>query len=229
MKVTAGVGGPQEIPRPEIWTVGDPAPWSEIPRRQRSIDLDDLAGRLAARSPGEQLTGAPPPRRDSAVLIPLWDDDGEAAVILTRRTRAMRAHSGEVSFPGGGLDDGETLWEAAVREAEEEIGLARHLPTVIGELDRLVTMSSKARIHPFVARLDEVPPLAANPVEVDRILAVDLSVLLADGVFREERWHMPQFGGERVINFFELDGDTVWGATATMLRQLLVVALDLER
>lgn len=228
MKVTAGRGGEQQIPRPAEWSRGGPAPWSHLPESARRVDLGRLASSLAEREPGTSLTGAPPPKRDSAVLIPLWDDSGEAAVILTRRTRAMRSHSGEVSFPGGGQDAGESLWETAVREAEEEIGLPRGLPAPIGELDHLVTFSSQARIHPYVARLDRVPELTPSPIEVDRILAVDLSVLAADGVFHEERWRMPQFDGERAITFFELDGDTVWGATATMLRQLLVVGLGLE-
>ena len=228
VKVTAGRGGEQQIPRPAEWSPGGPAPWAELDPSDRRVDLDLLATRLAEREPGTSLTGAPPPRRNSAVLIPLWDDDGEAAVILTRRTRAMRTHSGEVSFPGGGQDPGESLWETALREAEEEIGLPRHLSTHLGELDHLVTFSSQARIHPYVARLEVVPDLRPSPVEVDRILAVDLSVLASADVYREERWRMPQFDGVRTITFFELDGDTVWGATASMLRQLLVIGLDLE-
>ena len=117
MKVTAGRGGEQSIPRPAEWSLGGPAPWAHLPTSARTVDLEVLSERLAGRVPGARLTGAPPPKRDSAVLIPLWDDAGEAAVILTRRTRAMRAHSGEVSFPGGGQDPGESLWETAVREA----------------------------------------------------------------------------------------------------------------
>ena len=228
VKIRAGDGGEQTIPRPKEWTPGGPAPWADIALGDRYVDLDRLASVLARRAPGVSTTGAPPPRRDSSVLIPLYDDAGQAAVILTRRTKSMRSHSGEVSFPGGGQDAGESLWETAVREAEEEIGLPRTAPKMIGELDRLATFSSKARIHPFVAVIDDVPPLRPSPVEVDKIFAVDLSVLAAPGVFREERWNMPQLPGERTITFFELDGDTIWGATATMLRQLLVVGLGLE-
>lgn len=228
MKVSAGGGGEQSIPRPERWEVGDAAPWAHLTPGDRRFGLDDLARALDGRVPGVRTTGAPPPRRDSAVLVPLFVEHDEVAVILTRRTRGMRSHSGEVSFPGGGQDEGETLWDTARREAEEEIGLPRAVPTLVGELDRLATFSSHARIHPFVAHLDEVPELVASPAEVDRIFAVDLSVLLEDGVFREERWWMPQFNGDRVITFFELDGDTVWGATATLLRQLLVLGLGLD-
>ena len=228
MKVTAGSGGDQSIPRPTEWRPGGPAPWAHLSPDRRVVDLDRLTTTLIGREPGSRLTGAPPPKRDSAVLIPLYVEDDDLAVILTRRTRRMRAHSGEVSFPGGGQDAGESLWETATREAEEEIGLARHIPRQVGELDRLVTFSSKAQIHPFVAVVDDVPPLVPSPVEVDRIFAVDLSVLAADGVFREERWKMPQFDDERTITFFELDGDTVWGATATLLRQLLEIGLGVE-
>jgi len=228
VNVGSGQGGQQIIPRPERWRVGGPAPWADLSPSRRRIDLDRLTQQLAGREPGSLVTGAPPPRRDSAVLIPLWESGGEVAVALTRRTRAMRAHSGEVSFPGGGQDPGESLWQTALREAEEEIGLPRHLPSLIGELDRLITFSSQARIHPYVATLTEQPVLTPSPDEVDRILTVDLSVLAADAVFREEHWSIPGLASERVITFFELDGDTVWGATATMLRQLLMVGMGLE-
>ena len=94
----------------------------------------------------------------------------------------------------------------------------------MGELDHLSTISSRSYIAPFVGLLAARPTLVANPSEVDAVLIVACSELLADGVFREERW--PIFGADRPIVFFELVGDTVWGATAAMLRQLLGILTD---
>ena len=215
-------GGPQRIPRPDNWTPGNPAPWLHA----TDVDLDTLERRLLTRTSGYQLTGAPPPKRHTAVLIALYSDP-EPTVVLTRRTQQMRAHSGEVSFPGGGQDPGESLWDTACREAREEIQLDTTLARRIGELDHLTTVSSQARIVPYVARLSQPPSMTANPDEVDEILLVSLSELLLPEVYREERWQWPGSNQQRPIYFFDLFGDTVWGATANLLRQLLVTALGL--
>ena len=215
-------GGPQHIPRPDNWTPGNPAPWLHA----TDVDLDTLERRLLTRTAGYQQTGAPPPKRHSAVLIALYSDP-EPTVVLTRRTQQMRAHSGEVSFPGGGQDPGESLWDTACREAREEIQLDTTLARRIGELDHLTTVSSQARIVPYVARLSQPPSMTANPDEVDEILLVSLSELLLPEVYREERWQWPGSNQQRPIYFFDLFGDTVWGATANLLRQLLVTALGL--
>lgn len=215
-------GGPQRIPRPDNWTPGNPAPWLHA----TDVDLDTLERRLLTRTAGYQQTGAPPPKRHSAVLIALYSDP-EPTVVLTRRTQQMRAHSGEVSFPGGGQDPGESLWDTACREAREEIQLDTTLARRIGELDHLTTVSSQARIVPYVARLSQPPSMTANPDEVDEILLVSLSELLLPEVYREERWQWPGSNQQRPIYFFDLFGDTVWGATANLLRQLLVTALGL--
>ena len=213
-------GGPQHIPRPDGWSRGSPAPWSP----DATIDLDVLERHLTTRVAGYQRTGAPPPKRDSAVLIAVYADP-EATVVLTRRTQKMRTHSGEVSFPGGAQALGETLWETACREAREEVQLATSLLRRIGELDHLTTVSSRARIVPLVARVTQAPSLVANPDEVDAILQVPLSELLLPGVYREEIWKWPGSTQERPVYFFELHGDTIWGATANLLRQLLMTAL----
>ena len=216
-------GGPQRIPRPDNWALGNPAPWPLT----AAVDLDTLERRLLTRTPGYQQTGVPPPKRHSAVLIALYSNP-EPVVVLTRRTQQMRAHSGEVSFPGGGQNPGESLWDTACREAREEIRLDTSLVRKIGELDHLTTVSSQARIVPYVARLSQPPSMTANPDEVDEILCVPLSELLLPGVYREERWQWPGSNQERPVYFFDLVGDTVWGATANLLRQLLVTALGLS-
>ena len=157
----------------------------------------------------------------SAVLAPLYDRGGEAHVVLTRRSRRMRAHAGEVSFPGGRVEEGDAdLVATALREAEEEIGLDPATVEIIGELDHLATVTSGSFIVPWVGAMPGLPDLLPCSEEVDAVLHVPLSELMAPGVFREERWSFGE-GLDRPIVFFDLVGDTVWGATAAMLRQLL--------
>jgi 8-oxo-dGTP pyrophosphatase MutT (NUDIX family) len=199
-----------------------------VPEQGRRIGIEDIRRALHGRTPGELWTGVPPPPRTSAVLVGLYEEGAQTHVVLTRRSDRLRSHSGEVSFPGGGQDDGETLWETALREAHEEIGL-RAPVREMGELDHLRTVSSNSAIVPFVAELpDGRPDLVANPAEVDAILLVPLSELLLDEVYREERWRWPHQGATRPMHFFELVGDTVWGATARMLVQLLGLGLGVD-
>ena len=163
--------------------------------------------------------------RPSAVLAPVYDEDGVANVILTRRTWAMRTHQGEVSFPGGRVDPGETSMDAARREAKEEIGLDPSMVEIVGELDHLSTVSSQSFIVPYVGVLPGRPEVHPNPDEVDAVLHVPLAELADPANFREEIWTFPD-GYDRSIYFFELVGDTVWGMTAALLRQLLGLLTD---
>lgn len=159
--------------------------------------------------------------RGSAVLLPIYEtDDGGLNIVLTRRSARMRSHSGEVSFPGGGQDPGETFFETAVREAYEEIDLTDPVE-VVGELDHLQTVTSRSFIVPIVGLLPRRPTLTPNPDEVDYVIDVPVAEFLLDEVYREERWGLPPL--DRPLYFFELYGDTVWGATAYMLRNLLAV------
>lgn len=160
--------------------------------------------------------------RAAAVLAALYDDSGEAHVVLTRRAWHLRSHRGEVSFPGGGRDPGEDLADTARREAWEEVGLDPSSVEMIGELDHLSTYTSGSWIVPYVAALPTRPELSGAPAEVEAVLHVPLSELMGDDTFHEERWEI--FGAWRSIYFFEIVGDTIWGATAAMLRQLLGLA-----
>lgn len=155
----------------------------------------------------------------SAVLAPIYEEDGLAHVILTRRSWNLRAHRGEISFPGGRSEPYDAdLVATALRETHEEVGIEPSVVEVVGQLPPLMTLSS-AFIAPFVGVLRELPEMKPDPREVEEIREVPLSLLLADGVYHQEIW--PREGAEVPLHFFELPGDTVWGATASMLFQLL--------
>jgi len=216
-------GGPQRIPTPEASRPGGPPPWP-VPAAAPPA-VADVATILGAYDPVEIVRGPPtdrPPRpgRRSAVLIALYDGPEGATTILTRRPQHMRKHAGEIAFPGGAIDaDDASPWAAALREADEEVALPRHLPQQLGQLDRFITGASFSLVTPFVAALDSVPELVPSPDEVDRILHVPLAELMAPGVYREELWTRDD--REHSIHFFDLIDETVWGATALMLHRLL--------
>src|SRR5690242_16816243 len=121
--------GRQRIPRPPRWRLGDPPPWSAVPAEQRRhITTAKVRTALERVGPSQPWGRAGPVELGdeslpAAVLVALFEDADEAHVVLTRRSSNLRAHTGEVSFPGGRLDPGEEPVSAALREATEEVGL----------------------------------------------------------------------------------------------------------
>ena len=213
-------GGSQVIPRPPDHRPGGPPPWSHLSPDQRRVSVDRVVE--AVRGLGEPRPipgGAPPGARPSAVLVPVYEEAGEAVLVLTRRAQHLRLHKGEVSFPGGRQEPGEAPHETALREAEEETALSPATVEVVGELDSLATFSSSSLVVPIVGRLTARPDLVAHEAEVEAILHVRVSQLLDDDTYREELWRFPQ--GYHALHFFEIPGDTIWGATARILHQLL--------
>lgn len=164
--------------------------------------------------------------RHSAVLVVLHDGELGPEVLFTKRSSALRNHRGEISFPGGRVDPGETVVQAALREAWEEVALDPALVTVHGELDHLATFVSASHIVPVVATVAARPELTAHVAEVDRIFWVPLAELAGVETFREEWWG--DVAVERPIFFFELTDETVWGATARILHQLLRLAHEVD-
>ena len=170
----------------------------------------------------------PPPRPDSiaaAVLMPLFGatGSGEARMVLTKRPETMPSHQGQIAFPGGKIDPAvdATPRDAALREAEEEIGLRRAAVEVIAELPSVGTAVGQFVMTPFVGLMEPRPELVADAREVDRVFDVALAELLDPDAYWSEVW---QFWGEaRLMHFFDLDDETVWGATARVLADFLAV------
>ena len=161
------------------------------------------------------------------MLVLLYEQGDEPWVVLTRRASHLRHHAGEVSFPGGRREPGDAdLWATALREAAEEISLDPGAVRPVGRLDSFVTVGSRSLVCPFVATAARRPELVGDPAEVERVLHVALSELTDPDTWREEVWSLGEaFGGERTMTFFELAGDTVWGATASVLRRLLKITI----
>ena len=161
--------------------------------------------------------------RASAVLIPLFDGESGPELVFTRRSQDLTNHKGEISFPGGRLDGGESALDAALREAHEEIDLAPNHVEIIGQLTPLNTYVSKSHIVPIVGFLKDKPSLHARNAEVDRVFTVPVADLVRIDTYTEEQWGEPpdQFR----LHFFHLDDETIWGATGRMLYQIISIGL----
>jgi 8-oxo-dGTP pyrophosphatase MutT (NUDIX family) len=219
--------GQQRIPRPDSARPGGAPPWSDVPHgRRKAVTLDAVRAAMATMGPAQPWPPAVPASQmpfqgdPAAVLVPLFEEDGQARVILTRRSSKLRSHTSEVSFPGGRLEPDESPLAAALREAGEEIGLNTEDVEILGQLEPLATLSSRSGITPFVGVLPGRPELHPNPHEVEHAFDVALVELMDERVYREERWDTP-WAEDRPVHFFDLPHDIVWGATARILHQLL--------
>ena len=179
---------------------------------------------VAERPPGQAVAPVET-LRSSAVLVTIADGQHGAEVLLTRRSETLRSHRGEISFPGGRVDAGETFEAAALREASEEVALNPTAVELHGRLEPISTMASRSFIVPVVGTVESHPVLQPSAAEVDRILWVPLAELTRTDTFREELWDFD--GARRPMFFFELDDETIWGATARILHQLLRVTLGI--
>ena len=245
---------PQVVPRPPTWRPGAPAPWAAAPEAQRTgIDIgrvlraldglgqrgpvpDDVGGDAMFRGATIVNESELPSLKEvnAGVLVALFEEDREARVILTRRSSRLRTHKGEVSFPGGRVNEGEDAAAAARREAHEEVDLDPALATMVGWLHPVTTLASPALILPVVAALPRRPHLVASPREVERIFDVTLAELADPAIYHEERWQVP---GRNIpaspdnsfaVRFFEVSGELIWGATARMLSELLTIVVTGE-
>ena len=225
-------GGRQRIPRPPTARPGSPPSWARLSPEERRFTLDEVRAACAAL-PAPRRPLAPSTARPAAVLVALFEEATggqplDTRVFLTKRPDTMPSHQGEIAFPGGKLDDAldGSLRDAALREAQEEIGLDPRSVEVVAELDSMVTVMGRFVLTPFVGLLPGRPELSPDPTEVVSVFDVALSELLDDATFREERWDVPPgmggtAGRNRPIHFFELPGETVWGATAHILAGFL--------
>ena len=160
-----------------------------------------------------------PAAREAATLLLIYPVDGELVIPLTVRHPELPSHPGEVSLPGGAVDPGDaSLEDTALREAEEEIGLARISVHVVGRLDLVWIPVSNFELVPVVAVADERPILDPQAEEVAEIVELPLSRLLADDGITEEEIELP--GVVLRTGVYRWKDLRVWGATARTLAML---------
>jgi 8-oxo-dGTP pyrophosphatase MutT (NUDIX family) len=159
----------------------------------------------------------PPQTALAAVLAPIVASERGVRMVFTKRTDTLSRHAGEISFPGGLLDHGEEPATAALREAEEELGLKPSDVDLLGALPPVHTHVSGILILPFVGWLGSDLRFSPNEAEIADILEFPLSELVSRGGETEfER------EGRRFQTYvYEMDGHTIWGATARILHSFI--------
>jgi 8-oxo-dGTP pyrophosphatase MutT (NUDIX family) len=202
------------------------------------LSLDDLRRELPSRLtnlPGldAQRRMAPVPRhgwtpgllpddaRPAAALLALYPDAAGAGFLLTKRSSELPKHRGQVSLPGGAVDPGESLAQAALREAHEEIGITPGTVDLLGMLTPVHIPVSGFVMHPVVGCLRARPLTVAAPGEVSRVIEVPVVELLDPG--RHRTVVSVRDGIEFEMPYFDLDGEQVWGATAMVLSEFAAV------
>jgi 8-oxo-dGTP pyrophosphatase MutT (NUDIX family) len=169
--------------------------------------------RLSESLPEELLLGA----RPAAVLAPVVAREGEATLLLTQRAASLRDHSGQIAFPGGKIEPGESPLDAALREVEEEIGLSRDAIEILGCLDPYQT-STGFRVFPLIGLVRPPFTLTVNHNEVHDVFETPLSFLMnaANHQRHKRMWQ----GQERQFYAMPFGNRYIWGATAGMIRNL---------
>lgn len=202
---------------------------ADLRRRARGV-LIPVRERIAAGSgpvpgnsdfdlnPGLEKLAGTGERKPAAVLVPVIERKGEASVLLTLRTDSMPTHAGQISFPGGRMDSGDTsLVETAYREADEEIGLGPEFIEEVGFLTDYVT-STGYRVSPLVAVIREGFTITPDRNEVADVFEVPLGFLMNA---RNHELHTREWrGAQRLFYAMPYGERFIWGATAGMLRNL---------
>jgi 8-oxo-dGTP pyrophosphatase MutT (NUDIX family) len=193
------------------------------PKLRPSLGAAELE-RAVATNVSDDAPGAQRPEpaalaraRPAAVLLPIVDRPDGLSVLLTLRASDLRAHSGQVAFPGGKIDPGETPREAALREAREEVGLEERFIEPLGWLDPFFT-GTGFRVAPLVALIAPSFALKVNKLEVDEVFETPFAFLMDPANHRldEREWQ----GRRRRFYAMPHEGRYIWGATAGILRNL---------
>ncbi|MBN1887972.1 MAG: CoA pyrophosphatase [Thermoflexales bacterium] len=164
---------------------------------------------------------APPTCRQAAALVLLYPHDGEWHLPLTRRTDSVETHKGQISLPGGAQEEGESFQETALREAHEELAVDPAQVEILGGLSPIYIPPSNFYLHPFVACAARRPAFRPLPGEVAELIETPLAALSDPANLREEDWLVQ--GQAARVPFYQLGSHKVWGATAMVLAELVVV------
>lgn len=175
-----------------------------------------------------RLMPAPESARKSAVLIPMFTDvDGTLHVVLTVRSEGLRNHRGQISFPGGRCDVGESAVDAAVREAHEEIGLSADRVRVLGQLTPLYIPPSQSAVSPVVAMIQPPDAWTLSTDEVSEVLIEPVATFLDPSTVRRRNDIMTGIRVD-VPHWHVHPTIPLWGATAMMLQELSMILREYE-
>jgi 8-oxo-dGTP pyrophosphatase MutT (NUDIX family) len=155
-------------------------------------------------------------RTEAAVLVPMHGWPESPGLVFTERRSDLRRHAGEISFPGGRRDPDESLLEAALREAEEEIALSPDSVEIAGALPPISTFVTNYKVHPFVGLIEKGMRFEPNPAEVESVLVASLDDLAAG----YEKRRLVRRGVPIKTDTFLVSDKLIWGATARILGDL---------
>lgn len=167
-----------------------------------------------------------PDAYNSSVLLLLREYESKVQILFTLRSSNMKSHKGQISFPGGRVEENETFVDAAIRETYEEIGIRPNNIEIIKELSTLFVPPSNAIIHPFVGLLKQETEFILNPDEVEDAFWVDIEYFLDINNKEVEQW---QFNGKSVdVPLWRIHPKQVlWGATAMILSEFIDIIKDI--
>lgn len=195
---------------------GPPAAWAGLADPARAVTRTAVADAVALGRPDQVIQV--PNLREAAVLVPFLDGPTGVELILVKRGMTAPSHAGEIAFPGGICDTGDPDPVAtALREAEEEVGLAREDVIVLGELERVSTVATAFAVTPVVGWVATGREWVAQPEEIESVLRVPVADLVDPRAYHSETWVRPEWE----VHFFEIEDETIWGLTARILNGLL--------
>lgn len=170
------------------------------------------------QSPEEAKKLHPPPK-ESAVMFLLFNYKDLVHTLFIQRPKDQGVHSGQLSFPGGKREMGESLDQTALRETFEEIGVAPDQIEVLGELSEIYIPPSHFLVRPFIGAIKSLPELVLNPSEVEEVIIHPLDFFFQENIIAQKPIFIPKFNVSIDAPFFDIQGRTLWGATAMMVQE----------
>lgn len=194
----------------------DKLDFSELPGHESHLNAMPKFKKMPYRS----LIPKDDSMQSAVMIIFAPDEDGDASVVLTIRSEKLGSHSGQISFPGGRLEEGESPLQAALRETNEEIGIKPEIINIKAQLSDFYVIPSNSVVKPFLGVMNHLPEFNISEDEVQEVILVKLEYLLDKSNLVWEEWHFDKFSAE-VPHWKVHKEKNLWGATAMMLSEFL--------